>query len=358
MEKLMALFLSCHLAFSPTVKHSQKFNIMASSGDTKNIPGYFIRANFEDVGMVYYDTTNKTFKPIHDWARRLKRDDPEHWKTISEDGIHYEQIFRVETEGFKQHSNQSGGVDIIQQNWGCEWDEETEMTDGFLKYGSNGEDFLTFDPETDTWIAANPQAEITKKDWDGDAARNLLWKNLLTKSCPSWLKKYFFFTNRLLEKRDRPSVSLLQKSSSSPVSCFATGFYPNKAVLFWRKDGDDLHDNVEEGQILPNPDGTFQKSADLDLSSVRLEDWGKYECVFQLDGLKDDIITKLDQSGIRTNKKKTVNGNHQEKSSITIIIIVVAVVVLLAVIGFVVYKKRRGERLSGCCCPGFSTEVK
>uniref|UniRef100_A0A665U4U0 Ig-like domain-containing protein n=1 Tax=Echeneis naucrates TaxID=173247 RepID=A0A665U4U0_ECHNA len=102
---------------------------------------------------------------------------------------------------------------------------------------------------------------------------------------------------------DRPSVSLLQKSSSSPVSCFATGFYPNKAVLFWRKDGDDLHDNVEEGQILPNPDGTFQKSSDLDLSSVRPEDWGKYECVFQLSGLNDDIITKLDQSGIRTNSE-------------------------------------------------------
>uniref|UniRef100_A0A3Q2QBH9 Ig-like domain-containing protein n=1 Tax=Fundulus heteroclitus TaxID=8078 RepID=A0A3Q2QBH9_FUNHE len=81
---------------------------------------------------------------------------------------------------------------------------------------------------------------------------------------------------------DLPSVSFLQKSSSSPVSCHATGFYPNRAVMFWRKDGEEIHDSVE---ILPNNDGTFQMSFEIDLSSVAPEDWNKYECVFQLSGM-------------------------------------------------------------------------
>ncbi|XP_029369848.1 major histocompatibility complex class I-related gene protein-like isoform X2 [Echeneis naucrates] len=141
-----------------------------------------------------------------------------------------------------------------------------------------------------------------KQDRAKEVFKNLDWFSKQCEVLPTLFKAIMYQTMELFNQTgDRPSVSLLQKSSSSPVSCFATGFYPNKAVLFWRKGGDDLHDNVEEGQILPNPDGTFQKSSDLDLSSVRPEDWGKYECVFQLDGLNDDIITKLDQSGIRTN---------------------------------------------------------
>ncbi|XP_051811501.1 BOLA class I histocompatibility antigen, alpha chain BL3-7-like [Acanthochromis polyacanthus] len=71
--------------------------------------------------------------------------------------------------------------------------------------------------------------------------------------------------------------------------------------MFWRKDGEELHEDADKGEILPNHDGTFQMSVDLSISSIALEDWKKYDCVFQLSGVKDDIITKLDKSVIRTN---------------------------------------------------------
>ncbi|XP_049908904.1 major histocompatibility complex class I-related gene protein-like isoform X3 [Epinephelus moara] len=103
------------------------------------------------------------------------------------------------------------------------------------------------------------------------------------------------------EVNDLPSVSLLQKSPSSPVSCHATGFYPDRAMMFWRKDGEEIHEDVDHGEILPNHDGSFQMSVDLDLSSVPPEDWRRYDCVFHLSGVKDDIITKLDKAVIRTN---------------------------------------------------------
>uniref|UniRef100_A0A3B4U485 Ig-like domain-containing protein n=1 Tax=Seriola dumerili TaxID=41447 RepID=A0A3B4U485_SERDU len=310
---------------------SKMFYIMMSSGN-QNIPDYFIMANFEEVVMVYYDTNMKTLEPRHDWARRLMVDDPQHWDTISEDGIHYEQVFRVDTDSFKQDSNQTGGVHIIQQYWGCEWDDETEKLDGFLQYGYNGEDFLTFDQETETWIAANPQAETTKLEWDGDTARTVLWTNLLAKSCPAWLKKYFIYTNEL------PSVSLLQKTPSSPVSCHATGFYPHRAVMFWRKDGEDLYEDVDQGEILPNHDGTFQMRVDLNISSINPEDWRRYDCVFQLSGVTEDTVTVLHKPVIRTNWEKIGIGNDQ----------VVVLVILISIIGFTVHKKKTGERLRGC----------
>ena len=74
--------------------------------------------------------------------------------------------------------------------------------------------------------------------------------------------------------------------------------------MFWTKDGEELHEDVDQGEILPNHDGSFQMSVDLDVSSVKAEDWRRYDCVFQFSGVKDDIVTKLDKAHIRTNSGK------------------------------------------------------
>lgn len=105
-------------------------------------------------------------------------------------------------------------------------------------------------------------------------------------------------------------MSLLQKTPSSPVSCHATGFYPDRAALIWRKDEEELHEDVDRGEILPNHDGTFQMSVDLNLSSVTPEDWRRYDCVFQLSGVKDDIVTRLDKDKIRTNDETGIRSDE------------------------------------------------
>ncbi|CAL8365800.1 unnamed protein product [Arctogadus glacialis] len=111
----------------------------------------------------------------------------------------------------------------------------------------------------------------------------------------------------VLSSPERPRVSLLQRSPSSPVACHATGFYPDRVVVFWRRDGQELHEQVDPGEVLPNHDGTFQVSVDLDLKAVPQEDWGRYECVVQLRGI-EDISTPLDPALIRTNGGKTGVG--------------------------------------------------
>ncbi|KAI4787962.1 hypothetical protein KUCAC02_036156 [Chaenocephalus aceratus] len=135
-----------------------------------------------------------------------------------------------------------------------------------------------------------------------------------------------------------PSVSLLQKSPSSPVSCHATGFYPERAAMFWTRDGEQLHHNVDHGEILPNHDGSFQMSVDLDVSSFPAEHWGKYRCVFQLSGVKEDHVIVLDPAGIRTNR-----GNPL-LLPLTIGAAVAALALLLiAGVGLLVYRKRNAN---------------
>ncbi|XP_038591997.1 major histocompatibility complex class I-related gene protein-like isoform X6 [Micropterus salmoides] len=142
---------------------------------------------------------------------------------------------------------------------------------------------------------------------------------------------------RLNQSEDPPSVSLLQKTPSSPVICHATGFYPDRAVMFWRKDGEEIHEDVDHGEILPNHDGSFQMSVDLNVLSVTPEDWRRYDCVFQISGVKDNIITKMDKAVIRT--------NWAEEPSVMTVPIVAAVVVLalvlIAAAGLMAYRKKK-----------------
>ncbi|CAL8373912.1 unnamed protein product, partial [Boreogadus saida] len=227
---------------------------------------------------------------------------------------------------------------LYQYMYGCEWNDEDNSTDGYNQYGYDGEDFISLDLETLTWVAAVPQAVPTTQSWDQDEARLQYWTYYHTKECDYWLKKYLDYGKRTLQRTERPRVSLLQRSPSSPVVCHATGFYPDRVVVFWRRDGQELHEQVDPGEVLPNHDGTFQVSVDLDLKAVPQEDWGRYECVVQLRGI-EDISTPLDPALIRT--------NWEDQSGLTIPIIIGFVVLLLAaaaaVVGVLLYKKRNAS---------------
>ncbi|KAM8766205.1 major histocompatibility complex class I-related gene protein-like [Acanthopagrus schlegelii] len=231
-------------------------------------------------------------------------------------------------------SNRS--VHVFQEVNGIEWDDETDEVKVFSRFGYDGEDFMEWDPNTFTWIALRPEAVTVKPIWDASNAIGDHYKITVTQVFPEQLKQYVDYGRSVLLRTELPSVSLLQKTPSSPVSCLATGFYPHRASLVWRRDGEELHEEVDHGEILPNHDGTFQMSVDLKLSSVTPEDWTRYDCVFQLAGVNEDIITRLEKYQIRTNEVKP--------SNMTVPVAVGVVVLTLTLIGaagFFVYNKKK-----------------
>uniref|UniRef100_A0A3P8T587 Major histocompatibility complex class I UKA n=1 Tax=Amphiprion percula TaxID=161767 RepID=A0A3P8T587_AMPPE len=344
-QQTMKAFLAFSAFFlaitrAAAVMHSLQYFYTASSG----IPGFpeFVNLGMLDgVQLDYYDSNIKKVIPKQDWL--AKNEGPEYWERQTQASIGAEQAFKGNIEIAKQRFNQTGGVHLVQNMYGCEWDDETDEVNGYDQYGYDGEDWISFDLQTETFIAPKQQAVITKHKWDNDKSRTAYLKNYYTQECPQWLKKYVNYGRSSLMRKGLPSVSLLQKTPSSQVTCHATGFYPDRADLFWRKDGEELHEDVDKGEILPNHDGTFQMSVDLKISSIAPEDWKKYDCVFQLSGVKDDIEKKLDKAVIRTNDGKTGEGN----SPAMMIIPIIAAVVVLAVIaglGFIVYKKKKDKR--------------
>ncbi|XP_049458275.1 major histocompatibility complex class I-related gene protein-like [Epinephelus fuscoguttatus] len=335
MRRIILLLLLCHAVSAVT--HSLKYFYTASTG-VPNFPEFVTVGLVDEVLISHYDSNTRRAEPKQDWMSRVTADDPQYWQRQTEGLMGTQQTFKANIEIAKQRFNQTGGVHILQMMYGCEWDDKTGNINGFNQYGYDGEDFISLDLKTETWIAPNLQAFITKHKWDSDKADIAYRKNYLTQICPDWLKKYVDYGRSSLLRKELPSVSLLQKSPSSPVSCHATGFYPNSAMMFWRKDGEELHENVDHGEILHNHDGSFQMSSDLNVSSVPPEDWRRYDCVFQLSGVKENIVTKLDKAVIRT------NGEKPSDMTVPIIAaVVVLALVLIAVIGFVMYKRKKAK---------------
>lgn len=318
------------------VTHSLKYFYTASSG-VPNFPEFVTVGLVDEAQMIHYDSNTRRTEPKQDWMSRVTAGDPQYLERETQNLIGTQQVFKANIDILKPRFNQTGGAHVVQEMYGCEWDDETGEVKGFFQDGYDGEDFIAFDLKTETWIAPTPQAVITKHKWDNNRAWIAQTKNYLTQECVDWLKKYVDYGRSSLRRTDLPSVSLLQKTPSSPVSCHATGFYSDRVTMFWRKAGEELHEDVDHGEILPNNDGSFQTSVDLNPPSG---DWEKYECVFQLAGAKNDIVTKLEKPKIRTN-----GGNP---SDMTVIIVIVAVVVLalvaIAVIGYFIYKKNKAKR--------------
>ncbi|XP_076610036.1 class I histocompatibility antigen, F10 alpha chain-like isoform X2 [Chaetodon auriga] len=335
MRKVILLLFLCHA--TAALNHSLKYFYTGSSG-VPNFPEFVIVGMVDGVQMFHYDSNTRRAEPKQAWMSRATADDLQYWETETRISLSAQETFKTNIETAERRFNQSRGVHVVQWMYGCEWDSETGEVNGVHQHGYDGEDFIVFDLKTETWIAPKQQAFITKQKLDHSRSLIAQIKRYLNQTCPDWLKKYVDYGRSSLLRTELPSVSLLQKTPSSPVSCHASGFYPDRATLIWRKDGEELHEDVELGEILPNHDGTFQTSADLKPSAS--EDWGKYECVFQLSGVKDDIVTRLDKAKIRSN----------EKNSLVIPIVIVAVVVLalviVAALGFVVYRKKNGSMRS------------
>ncbi|XP_061920509.1 class I histocompatibility antigen, F10 alpha chain-like [Entelurus aequoreus] len=333
---------------TPVIHMLQYFHTTTSQGP--NFPECVIVGYVDGVEISYYDSNIRKAEAKQDWMNKITAEDLNYWQMETENCVVHEITDKHNLEVLEKRFNQTGGVHTYQRMYGCEWNDETDEVKGWDQKGYEGEDFMSLDMKTWTWTAAKQQAFPTKLKRDQDILLINNLKYYYTEDCPSYLKKYVKYGKEVLMRTELPEVFLLQKTPSSPVTCMATGFYPDLADLFWRKDGEQMLEDVEHGELLPNHDGTFQMSVELKVE-VTADVEGKYECVFQLSGVEEDLVTKLERRSILS------NASHEDNLSVALAATaaVVAVAAVLAAIITVMVRRHRNRQGEGHQCPPSSS---
>ncbi|XP_058231164.1 BOLA class I histocompatibility antigen, alpha chain BL3-7-like [Hemibagrus wyckioides] len=322
------VFFTCSLHLSSAVTHSLQYFLTGVTGI--NYPEFTALGLVDGEQFVYYDSNISKVIPKTEWMQKVKDKDPDYWKEQTEAARDQHDSCKVNMPTVMQCFNHTTGVHTLQRILACELDDDGTVR-GYNQFGYDGEDFISLDLKTLTWTAAKPQALIIKNKRDNDTGINEKWKYFLEQQCIKWLKKYMPYSRESLGRKDPPTASVIQKHSPSPeVVCHATGFFPKEVMISWRKDGEDVNEDVELRETLPNQDGSFQKRSIL---KVPAEDLQKhtYTCVIQHSSLKEELVLEVPKGG----------------GLMPIIVgVLVALVVLVAVVaGIMVWKKKNsGER--------------
>ncbi|XP_067468237.1 H-2 class I histocompatibility antigen, K-K alpha chain-like [Thunnus thynnus] len=197
---LFVTLLGLHSAAAVT--HSLKYFFTGSS-QVPNFPEYVVLGMVDDIQIDYYDSNTMKAEPKQDWMSKVTADDPQYWERETGNCLGTQPAFKANIETAKQRFNQTGGVHIVQRMYGCEWDNDTGVVNGFRQDGYDGEDFIVLDLKTETWVAPKPQAVITKHKWDSKKAEIAQFKHYLTQICVDWLKKYLDYGKSSLLRTGR-----------------------------------------------------------------------------------------------------------------------------------------------------------
>uniref|UniRef100_I3K3M3 MHC class I-like antigen recognition-like domain-containing protein n=1 Tax=Oreochromis niloticus TaxID=8128 RepID=I3K3M3_ORENI len=171
-----------------------------SSSGVSNFPEFVAVGLVDDVQMIHYDSNTQKAEFKQQWMEKAAEDDPEYSARQTNRLMNTQQVFKGNIDILKQRFNQTGGVHVYQEMYGCEWDTETNNVTGYDQLSYNGEDFLAFDLKTETWIAPKQQAVIAKQKCDSDRALSARQKNYFTHICPEWLKKYLNYSGSSLRR--------------------------------------------------------------------------------------------------------------------------------------------------------------
>ncbi|KAF5883338.1 MHC class I alpha chain, partial [Clarias magur] len=333
MKALIFLTVSLHL--SSAVTHSLQYLYTAVTPGI-NFPEFSVVGLVDGDCFEHYDSDIKMAIPKTEWIQKVTDDYPDFWNRHTEIYQHLQESLRKGLGIVMKNFNHTTGVHTVQLMYGCELIDDG-TTRGHMQLGYDGNDFLNFDVNNKTWILAKYQDEISKQTWDFiNGVTTDGFKNYVSIDCIDRINEYVSYGRETLERKVVPEVSVFQKHSSpSPeVVCHATGFFPKALNITWQKDGEDVHEDVELRETLPNQDGSFQKRSILKVPAEKLQKH-TYTCVVQHSSLEKELVREVPKGG------GSDGGSDGGSGGAPIAVIVGVVAALVAVVaGIVVWKKK------------------
>ncbi|XP_039206228.1 H-2 class I histocompatibility antigen, Q9 alpha chain-like [Crotalus tigris] len=323
----VALRESCLAASSHTLK-----NFYSSIWDPSQGQPHFVALGYVDGQVfVHYDSSTRREQPRVSWIKKVEKEDPQYWDTQTQILRYNEDSFRQSLENLRLRYNQSEGLHTLQWMVGCELQVD-QSKKGSWQFGYDGRTFLTFDKERLTWVAPDPQAQITQRKWDADPGYNQRRKAYLEEECIEWLEKYLSYGKETLLRTEPPEVTMSRKTEMEDGMemhiCRLDGFYPREIEASWTRDGEVWLQDTLCGSVAPNADGTFHAWL-----SIRIDpkERGRYRCHVEHDSLPKSLDVALKELNLGL-----ISG-----------CIVAGLVSVFAIVGILAYiyipKRRQGD---------------
>ncbi|XP_022518265.2 major histocompatibility complex class I-related gene protein isoform X2 [Astyanax mexicanus] len=321
------MFFQASLYLSHTTHSLQFFFTIVTP--VISIPEFTAVCQVDEEQVGHYDSNNRTVVITADWLKKDKNE--EQWELPSEHVVHQETLFRTflaaALEAFNWTEKE---LHTLQRTIGCQLDDDGSKR-GYDQFGYDGEDLVRLDLNSGTWITVVPQVlPLTQ------TSSIQLSIQFIQHTCIDWLQKCVKYGKSVLERKDPPEVSVFQKNSSSPVVCHATGFFPKAVMISWQKNGEELNEDVELRETLPNQDGSFQKRSILTLSPEELKNSDKYTCVVQHSSMENELV-------LLVSDRKVLSGNGVSVGLIVGVMVGALLLVVIICTAVFIWKRKSSE---------------
>ncbi|XP_027602304.1 class I histocompatibility antigen, F10 alpha chain-like isoform X2 [Pipra filicauda] len=310
----------------PEVLHSLRYLTVAVTEPSLRIPQYLSMGYVDGIPITRYSSERGRKEPLTLWMAAGA--EPGYWDRGTQINEGNQLIAAKNLERVGGWYNWSGGLHTRQRLYGCDL-----LSDGSvrrtLRIGYDGQDFISFSPETGTFVAADGAAQITQRKWKSEGYEAL--QHELAQSCAEWLQKYVRYGREALERKEPPDVHVSWKEEHGilTLSCHAYGFYPGMIGINWLK-GDELRDQETEwGGIVPNSNGTFYSWARIEALPGERE---QYRCRVEHAGMPEPGIFAWEPE------------SFWNSSPVWVAVSVIAAIIIIGLVGVSVWKLRSGKR--------------
>ncbi|XP_072885550.1 class I histocompatibility antigen, F10 alpha chain-like [Hemitrygon akajei] len=303
--------------------HSLRYFYMAVT-PVPEVPEFVVVGYVDEEQIIYHDSVLGRTVPRQGWMAESQ--DPDYWERETQNLRGNEPGFKADIQTLQKRTNQTGGTHTIQLMYGCELRDDG-TTAGFMQYGWDGSDLISFDKDRMVWVTPVPWGVLTKDKWDQNMARNQQFKGYLEQTCVEWLKKYVQDGESHL-KPNPPEVSFIASLDNRHLSCVATGFYPQSIDVTILRDGRTLEEIHSHG-ILPNHDNTYQLTRTVMVEGM---DTAKFSCRVEHRGLPEPLVLFL-----------VLKSSYIPLMVIAALVVLVILIVFADVVAYHFYKKKEGK---------------
>ncbi|KAL7986550.1 hypothetical protein Chor_011716 [Crotalus horridus] len=260
-------------------RHSLCYSYLKVSESSQGLPQFLSIVHLDDQPIARFGNHTRKMEPLVPWMEM------EETKIF----VAPEWVLRADLEMLSNFNHQTRGPHTWQAILGCELKEDGSKG-GFLHYGYDGSDFISFDKETLRWVAAQSQAEKVKEKWEDDPGWSQRNKFFLEETCIKWLQRKLSYRNKTVQRTEPPVGKVTRKvvgDSLEVLICQAFGFYPKEIQATWTRDGEVCDYETLPRNVAPNSDGTYYVWLSIEIDPKERD---HFWCLLEHQGLQEPLI--------------------------------------------------------------------